>query len=75
MLAGNSSIRLAGSEEQINFFQQSLEMLEIASESFISTLLLFLGLFLRDLHGNVAFESPSLHAICYFLKKLKLVFA
>ena len=70
MLAGNSAISLAGSEEQINFFQQSPEMLQMASESFINTLLLFLGLFLRDLHGHVAFESPSLHAICYFFKKL-----
>ena len=66
MLAGNSSISLAGSEEQINLFQPSPEMLKMASESIIDTLLLFLGLFLRDLHGHVAFESPSLHAICYF---------
>jgi len=75
LLAGNSPISVAGSEEQMHFFQQSSEMFKMASESFIHTLLLFLGLFLRDLHGHVAFESPSLHAICYLFKKLKLVFA
>ena len=47
MLAGNSSISLAGSEEQIIFFQQSPKMLKIVSENFIHALLLFLGLFLK----------------------------
>jgi len=47
LLAGNSSINLAGSEEQINVSQQSPTMLRMASESFIYTLLLFLGLLLK----------------------------
>ena len=47
LLAGNSSISLARSEEQINFSQQSPKMLKMASESFIHALLLFLGLFLK----------------------------
>ena len=47
LLAGNSSISLAGSEEQIIFFQQSPKMLKIVSEIFIHALLLFLGLFLK----------------------------
>ena len=47
MLAGNSSVTLAGSEEQINFSQQTPNMLKIALESFIHALLLFLGLFLK----------------------------
>ena len=47
LLAGNSSISLAGSEEQINFSQQSPKMLKMASESFIHVLLLFLALFLK----------------------------
>ena len=47
LLAGNSSISLAGSEEQIAFSQQSLKVLKIASESFILALLLFLGLLLK----------------------------
>ena len=45
--AGNSSISLAGNEEQFNFSQQSPKMLKMASESFIPTLLLFFGLFLK----------------------------
>ena len=48
MLAGNSYISLAGSEEQINFSRQSPKMLKMASESFIHALLLFLGLFLKN---------------------------
>ena len=36
-----------GSEEQINFPQQSPKILKMASESFIHALLLFLGLFLK----------------------------
>ena len=47
LLAGNSSISLAGSEEQISFFQQSPKMLRIVSENFIHALLLFFGLFLK----------------------------
>ena len=47
LLAGNSSISLAGSEEQLIFFQQSPKMLKIVSENFIHALLLFLGLFLK----------------------------
>ena len=47
LLAGNSFISLAGSEEQINFSQQSPKMLKMALESFIHALLLFLGLFLK----------------------------
>ena len=47
LLAGNSSISLAGSEELINFSQQSPKMFKMVSESFIHALLLFLGLFLK----------------------------
>ena len=47
LLAGNSSISLAGNEEQIHYSQQSPKMLKLASESFIHALLLFLGLFLK----------------------------
>ena len=46
MLAGNSSISLAGSEEH-TFSQQSPTMLKMASESYIPALLLLLGLFLK----------------------------
>ena len=48
LLAGNSSISPAGSEEQIKFSQQSPKMLKMASASFIRVLLLFLGLFLKN---------------------------
>ena len=47
LLGRNSSISLAGSEEQINFSQQSPKMLKMASETFIHTLLFLLGLFLK----------------------------
>ena len=47
LLAGNSSISLAGSEEQINVSQQSPKMLKMASEGFFHALLLFLRLFLK----------------------------
>ena len=48
LLAGNSSISLAGSEDKrINFSQQSPKMLKMASESFIHVLLMFLDLFLK----------------------------
>ena len=45
LLAGNSSTNLAGSGEQINFYQKSSKMLKKASESFIHALLLFSSLF------------------------------
>ena len=45
LLAGNSSISLAESEELITFSQKSPKMLKMASESFVHFLLLFLGLF------------------------------
>ena len=44
---GNSSISLAGSEEQINVSQQSPKILKMASEGFFHALLLFLRLFLK----------------------------
>ena len=47
LLVGNSSISLAGSEEQMYFSQQCPKILKVASQSFIHTLLLFLGLFLK----------------------------
>ena len=47
LLAGNLFISLPGSEDQINFSQQSPKMLKMASETFIHALLLFLGLFLK----------------------------
>ena len=47
LLAVNSSISLAGSEEQIHFSQQSPKMLKMASESSIHALLLLLGLFVK----------------------------
>ena len=43
LLAGNSFISLAGSEEQIKFSQKSPKMPEVASKSFIHALMLFLG--------------------------------
>ena len=45
LLAGNSSISLAESEELITFSQKSPKMLKMASERFVHFLLLFLGLF------------------------------
>ena len=47
LLAGNSSISLAGSEEQLSFSQHSPKTLKMASESFIHPLFPFLGLFLN----------------------------
>ena len=47
LLAGNSSISLPGSEEQLNVFHQSPKMLKMASESIIHALLLFSVLFLK----------------------------
>ena len=48
LLAGNLFISLAGSEKQMNFYQQSPKMFKIASEIFIRAFLLFLGLFLKN---------------------------
>ena len=48
LLAGNSSTNLAGSGEQINFYQKSSKMLKKASESFIHALLLFSSLFSQN---------------------------
>ena len=62
LLAGNSSISLAGSVEQINFSQQSPKMLKMASESFIHALLLFLGLFLKISRWLPLQTTPSLRA-------------
>ena len=45
--AGNSSNSFAGCEDQIHFSQESLEMLKMASESFIHALLFVLGLVLK----------------------------
>ena len=41
LLAGNSSISLTGSEEQINFSKQSPKMLKMAKESFVTILMLY----------------------------------
>ena len=46
VLDANLFISLAESEEQMNFSQQSPKMLKIATDIFIHTFLLFLGLFL-----------------------------
>ena len=48
LLAGNSSTNLAGSGEQINFYQKSSKMLKKASESFIHALLLFSSFFSQN---------------------------
>ena len=48
LLAGNSSTSLAGSGEQINFYQKSSKMLKKASESFIHALLLFSSFFSQN---------------------------
>ena len=56
----NYSISLAGSGEQINVSQQSPKMLKMASESFIHTLLLFLGLFLAALLSNICIVQNKL---------------
>ena len=48
LLAGNLFISLAGSEEQMNFSQQSPKMFKIASDIFIHAFLLFLGLFFQN---------------------------
>ena len=62
LLAGNSSISLAGGVEQKNFSQQSPKMLKMASESFIHALLLFLGLFLKISRWVPLQTTPSLQA-------------
>ena len=64
LLAGNSSIRLAGSVVQITFFQQPPKMLKMASESFIHALLFFKGLFSNLLVGcprKVISDTASVH--------------
>ena len=49
LLAGNSSTSLAGSGEQINFYQKSSKMLKKASEhGFIHALLLFSSFFSQN---------------------------
>ena len=48
LLAGNLFISLAGSEEQINFSQQSPKILKIASDIFIRAFLLFLSLLFQN---------------------------
>ena len=59
LLAGNSSISLQGSEEQLNVFQQSPKMLKMASESLIHALLLFLVLFLKIFRCVPLSPSPA----------------
>ena len=56
LLAGNLFISLAGSEEQMNFSQQSPKMFKIASDIFIHAFWLFLGLFFFKI-----FRWVSLH--------------
>ena len=51
----SSSISLAGSEEQINFSQQSPKMLKMASESFFSC---FVVVF-RSFSQNFLFGAPD----------------
>ena len=66
LLAGNSSISLAGSEDKrINFSQQSPKMLKMASESFIHALLLFLGLFLK-ISRSVPLNCVLHLVLCHF---------
>ena len=55
LLAGNSSISLAGSEEQIMFFQQSPKMLKIASDIFIHA---FFKIFFRSFSQNFLLGAP-----------------
>ena len=78
MLAGNSFVRLAGSEELTNFSQQSPKMLKLASESFIHALLLFLGLVFKISHRVplkfYSFVSNSLSYICHTQKQQKRKF-
>ena len=62
LLAGKSSISLAGSVEQIKFSQQSPKTLKMASESFIHVLLLFFGLFLKISRWVPLQTTPSLQA-------------
>ena len=62
LLAGNSSISLAGSEERTIFFQQSPKMRKIVSENFFHALLLFLGLFLKISHWVPLYVGPSVTA-------------
>ena len=77
MLALNSFISLAGSEEQINFSQQSPKILQMVSGGFIHALLLLLGLVLK-ISRLVAPDNAFKHTqnskmICcgYFARYLK----
>ena len=56
LLADYSSISLAGSEEQINFSQQSPKMLKTALESFIHD---FLKFFFRSFPPNFPLGAPE----------------
>ena len=60
LLAVNSTISLAGSEEETHFSQQSPKMLKMVSESFILALLLFLGLF-RKISRALSFSGHSVY--------------
>ena len=51
----SSSISLAGSEEQINFSQQSPKMLKMASESFYSC---FVVVVFRSFSQNFLLDAP-----------------
>ena len=71
MLAGNSSISLAGSEEQIIFFQQSLKILKIVSENFIHALVLFYRSFSQNFplgapENRARYQVSSLSKIAWF---------
>ena len=60
LLAVNSTISLAGSEEEIHFSQQSPKMLKMVSESFILALLLFFRSFSQDFPCTIIQRSFSL---------------
>ena len=66
LLAGNSSISLAGSEEQIIFFQQSPKMLKMASETFIHALLLFFRSFSQNFPLGAPVIITSKHGTTIF---------
>ena len=81
LVAGNSTISLARSEEQINFSQQSLKMLKMASESFRCCSLVFFSNFpvgcpctnKESIHSNF---SGSVRNLCahLFTKLLQLFY-
>ena len=74
LLAGNSSISLAGSEEQMYFSQQSPKMLKIASESFISRCYCFLKISRWVLLSFVfaVLFIPSFHVLIGYRKIPKI---